>query len=99
MLAKLDMIWIKSPRFTSFFSHHISTITFLQLDTLVTVVDAVNILNDFKSTETLTQRKLGATQDDQRPLSLLLLDQIEIANVVLVNKADLVPSNQVQEVC
>jgi G3E family GTPase len=62
------------------------------------VVDAVNMLNDFKSMDVLAQRKLGVSKEDKRPISLLLIDQIEVANVIIVNKSDLVSPQQLQEV-
>lgn len=60
------------------------------LDTMVTVVDARNFLNDFGSADGLNDRALGLSDDDTRNVVDLLVDQIEFANVILLNKCDLV---------
>lgn len=60
------------------------------LDTMVTVVDAGNFFKDFGSWDDLTDRRLGVTEDDHRNIVDLLVDQIEFANVIIVNKTDLV---------
>jgi G3E family GTPase len=64
-----------------------------QLDTLVTVVDCYNFLRDFSSIETLKDRSLTDLQDDYRTIVNLLTDQIEFANVIVLNKTDLVSAN------
>jgi G3E family GTPase len=63
---------------------------FARLDTLVTVVDAYNFGKDFGSNETIADRNLNEDVSDYRPIVNLLTDQIEFANVILLNKADLV---------
>lgn len=63
---------------------------FATLDTLATVVDAANFLSDFQSTDELPDRQLGVDETDDRDLSILLTDQIEFANVLVLNKIDLV---------
>jgi len=60
------------------------------LDTLVTVVDAYNFLRDYSSLDTLKTRDLTDMQDDHRTIVNLLTDQIEFANVIILNKTDLV---------
>ena len=60
------------------------------LDTMVTVVDAANFMNDFSSQDELRDRKMGMDETDDRDLSLLLTDQIEFANVIILNKTDLI---------
>ena len=62
---------------------------FSYVDTMVTVVDAFNFLNDFGSPETM-DRKLTDIEGDDRTIVNLLVDQIEFANVILLNKSDLV---------
>jgi len=59
------------------------------LDTMVTVVDAKNILKELQSLDTLADRELS-THDDERTIVHLLIDQIEFADVIVVNKTDLV---------
>ena len=63
---------------------------FARLDTLVTVVDAVNFQNDLDSIEELKDREIGLDENDSRDVANLLVDQIEFANVILLNKLDLV---------
>jgi len=61
-----------------------------RLDTMVTVVDAFNFFKDFGSADTILSRKMNDDQEDQRSIVNLLTDQIEFANVILLNKTDLV---------
>ena len=61
-----------------------------QLDTMVTVVDAHNILREFASLDTMAERGIGVTIDDERTIVDLLVDQIEFADVLILNKIDLV---------
>jgi len=58
-----------------------------RLDTMVTVVDAGAFLKDFKSGDDLRDRKL-TPEEDERTISDLLLDQVEFANVIVLNKVD-----------
>ena len=60
------------------------------LDTMVTVVDAANFFSDFSSQDELCDRQMGMDETDNRDLSLLLTDQIEFANVIILNKTDLI---------
>lgn len=57
-----------------------------RLDTMVTVVDAVNLLKDFSSHDFLADRGEVAGPDDDRSLVTLLTEQIEFADVVVLNK-------------
>ncbi len=63
---------------------------FSYVDTMVTVVDAFNFFKDFGSPETLMDRELTDIEDDFRTIVNLLTDQIEFANVIILNKIDLV---------
>ena len=63
---------------------------FSYVDTMVTVVDALNFFKDFGSPETLVDRDLTNIEDDDRTIVNLLTDQIEFANVIILNKTDLV---------
>ncbi len=67
-----------------------------RLDTLVTVVDAFNFLNDFGGSDSLLDRKLTDDSEDQRSIVNLLTDQIEFANVIVLNKTDLVKEHQLK---
>lgn len=65
-----------------------------KLDTMVTVVDAVNLLADYSSTDLLSHRGETAGEGDDRSLVALLVEQIEFADVVIVNKASEVSEEQ-----
>ncbi len=57
-----------------------------RLDTMVTVVDAVNLLQDYASHDFLTDRGESLGDQDDRSLVSLLTEQIEFADVVILNK-------------
>ena len=61
-----------------------------RIDCMVTVVDCANILADFGSEDTLQQRGETAGEGDDRQLANLLTEQIEFANVIVLNKVDMV---------
>jgi len=67
---------------------------FSYVDTMVTVVDAFNFFKDFGSPETLMDRNMTDIEGDYRTIVNLLTDQIEFANVILLNKTDLVGEEQ-----
>ena len=69
-----------------------------KLDTMVTVVDAFNFLHDFGSTDDLRERGESAGEEDERTLVDLLTDQLEFADVIILNKTDLVDGEHLQEV-
>lgn len=62
------------------------------IDTMITVVDAFNFFRDFGSMDRLEDRKLTDIEGDHRTIVNLLTDQVEFANVIVLNKTDLVPS-------
>jgi len=68
-----------------------------QLDTMVTVVDANSWLEDFQEGERLKELGMAISEDDHRTISDLLIDQVEFANVILLNKTDLVSDEQLNE--
>lgn len=68
-----------------------------KLDTMVTVIDAVNFEKDFMSMDTIADRNLN-DQEDERNIVDLLTDQIEFANVIVVNKADLSSPYKLEEI-
>ncbi|CAK0905336.1 unnamed protein product [Prorocentrum cordatum] len=66
-----------------------------RLDTLVTVVDCKNFLNDYGSGDKFVDREeLGAEESDKRTIVDLLVDQVEFANVLVLNKTDLVSASE-----
>ncbi|CAE7885282.1 yciC [Symbiodinium microadriaticum] len=68
-----------------------------ELDTLVTVIDCLNFLKDYHSQEKAIDRnELGAEETDQRSIVDLLVDQVEIANVLILNKTDLVSAKDLE---
>lgn len=69
---------------------------FSYIDTMVTVVDAFNFLKDFGSADLLKSRELTDIENDERSIVNLLTDQIEFANVILLNKVDLVNEDQLK---
>jgi len=70
---------------------------FARLDTLVTVIDAKNFLKDFHESESLEERGLQANPEDERTVTDLLIDQVEFADVIVINKADLVTPTELAE--
>jgi len=68
---------------------------FSYIDTMVTVVDCFNFFNDFGTNELLVDRKLTDMEGDYRTIVNLLTDQIEFANVIILNKTDLVDGKTV----
>ena len=68
---------------------------FSYVDTMVTVVDAFNFFNDFGSPETLIDRELTNIDGDDRTIVNLLVDQVEFANVIILNKVDLVTKDHI----
>lgn len=66
------------------------------IDCMVTVVDAFNFFKDFGSPEKLMDRNLTDIEDDYRNIVDLLTDQIEFANVIILNKTDLVNKEQLE---
>jgi G3E family GTPase len=68
------------------------------LDTMVTVVNAETLLKDYSSDMFLKDIGESLGEDDERSLVNLLVDQIEFANVVIVNKASLIDKEELQQV-
>ena len=67
------------------------------LDTMVTVVDAVNFMNDYEEAQSLKEKGESLGDEDERNVSDLLIDQVEFADVILVSKTDLVETTDVDQ--
>ncbi len=67
---------------------------FSYIDTMVTVVDGFNFFKDFGSAKTLEEIKASTLENDNRTIVNLLVDQIEFANVIILNKIDLINQKQ-----
>jgi G3E family GTPase len=65
-----------------------------QLDTMVTVVDAANLVRDYSSSDFLAGRGETAGDGDNRTLVDLLVEQIEFADVIILNKVGTATSDQ-----
>ncbi|WP_447642493.1 MULTISPECIES: GTP-binding protein [Chitinophagaceae] len=65
------------------------------IDTMVTVVDCLHFFKDFSSLETIVDRNMTSDMLDQRSIAHLLTDQIEFANIILLNKTDMVSPNTI----
>ncbi|MFH4664339.1 zinc metallochaperone GTPase ZigA [Vibrio cidicii] len=66
------------------------------LDTMVTVVDAVNFLRDYEAAQSLQETGEHLGEEDHRSVSDLLIDQVEFADVILISKTDLAPTEEVE---
>jgi len=64
--------------------------TFARLDTMVTVVDAFNFLNDYESDTRLRERGESLGEFDDRTVVDLLIEQVEFCDVIVLNKVDLI---------
>lgn len=65
-----------------------------RLDTMLTVVDAATWLAEYTNQQTLLERGMAVTDDDGRTLADLLVEQVEFANIILINKTDLVTADE-----
>jgi len=66
------------------------------LDTMVTVVDAVNFLKDYEEAHSLQETGESLGEEDERSVSDLLVDQVEFADVILISKTDIATSSEVK---
>lgn len=69
-----------------------------RLDTCVTIVDAVNFMQDFATADMLKDRQTDVPEEDDRNISDLQVDQVEFADVVVINKCDLVPKEDINRI-
>jgi G3E family GTPase len=68
-----------------------------RLDTMVTVVDGLNFLQDYQAAESLDSRGETLGEDDERSITDLLIEQVEFADVILISKIDLISASDRQE--
>jgi G3E family GTPase len=68
------------------------------LDTLVTVVDASSFYANLETVESIRDRNWADNEDDQRSIAHLLIDQVEFADVIILNKLDLVSAEEAEAV-
>ncbi|MDO8825503.1 zinc metallochaperone GTPase ZigA [Methylophaga sp.] len=68
-----------------------------RLDTMVTVVDAVNFLRDFNEAKHLQETGESLGEEDMRSVADLLVDQVEFCDVILISKTDLCTKEQLTE--
>lgn len=69
----------------------------IRVDTLVTVVDASTFLADLTGTASVHDRELAFDEEDDRSIAELLIEQIEFADVLILNKMDLVTTERADE--
>jgi G3E family GTPase len=69
---------------------------FSYIDCMITVVDGFNFFKDFGSSGTLQDLSLTESEEDYRTVVNLLTDQIEFANVIIINKVDLISTADLQ---
>ena len=67
------------------------------LDTMVTVVDAINFLKDYDEAKYLQETGESLGEEDERSVADLLIDQIEFADVILISKTDLVKERDIEK--
>lgn len=67
-----------------------------RLDTMVTVVDAVNFLRDYDEAKDLQDAGESLGEEDERSVADLLVDQVEFADVLLISKIDLVEQSEIE---
>jgi G3E family GTPase len=74
---------------------------FARLDTMVTVIDGYNFLPNLNSISTLKEKynnKYTIEKEDDRTITNLLIDQIEFSNVILINKIELLQTEEIEKV-
>jgi G3E family GTPase len=69
-----------------------------RLDTMVTVVDTASFIRDYAMAEAIADRGESLGEDDHRTVTDLLIEQVEFADVIVLNKLDLVTEDQAREV-
>lgn len=67
-----------------------------RLDTMVTVVDAFNFFREVVSTDSLAKRHQSTNDQDKRMIAELMMQQVEFADVLIINKVDLVDNSELR---
>lgn len=67
-----------------------------KLEQMITVVDAKHFLADYYAAEDLQDRGLALGESDTRGIGDLLIEQVEFANTILINKIDLVSAEELK---
>ena len=67
-----------------------------KLDTMVTVVDGINFLQDYEKAQYLQDKGESLGEDDERSVADLLVDQVEFADIILVSKTDLAEAMEIE---
>ena len=75
-----------------------SSLSIITLDTMVTVVDAVNFFDNLDSLESLKDRGESLGEDDERSIMDLLVEQVEFANIILLNKSNEVEPKHLKKI-
>ena len=68
------------------------------IDTMVTVLDASMFFAELQTIQSLQERGWHAVEEDERNISHLLCDQVEFANVIVLNKCDLVSRDELAQI-
>merc|ERR1712196_275092 len=68
------------------------------LHSLVTVDDCTTFLDQLHSIQSLHELGMGSMPGDTRPLAFLLMEQVQFANLLVLNKTDLLTSDQILKV-
>jgi G3E family GTPase len=68
----------------------------VRVDAMITVVDALNFPLDFERSDTLRERRIALDVEDDRSVSDVLAEQVEFANVIVINKTDLVAEHELR---
>ena len=78
--------------------HGVSLSNFATLDTMVTVVDCVHFFDNLASVELLKDRGESLGDDDERSIVDLLVEQVEFANIILLNKSNEVKPEHLKKI-
>ncbi len=68
-----------------------------RLDTMVTVVDALNFLHDYQTADFIQERGQSLGEDDDRTVVDLLTEQVEFCDVIVLNKTDLAGADELAQ--